>query len=422
MRKAKPIGGERPSQESPLLSKTIVWLALSAALWSTAAFAQPVDSPEPGSVRMTLGPLFINPTIALTNVGVDNNVFNEPDQLNPKSDFTMTVTPASDFWLRFGSTWLTATVKENLVWYQEFSSERTANTSYAGAWRVPIDRLVLRAGATYLNARDRPGFEIDTRPRRTETGFNATAELRTLSATSIVATASRLRVGYDANAVFHGANLEDQLNRVSLTYGGGIKYQVTSLTALALTATRIEDRFEFSSLRDSNSTAASVSIAFDAAALIKGSAAFGYRDFQPVQPGLESFKGATAAVNLSTTLLDATRLGVGFNRDIQYSFDVGQPYYVQTAVDFNIAQQIFGPIDVVARVGAADLAYRDRAGAAVDVANRTDRVRTYGGGAGYHIGKDIRLGVNIDQSKRTSAAAGRQYSDLRIGSSLTYGY
>src|SRR5215471_19798646 len=118
-----------------------------------SAFAQPQPpqgSDDPENVRMRIGPVMLNPTIALTNLGVDNNVFNEPDDQNPKEDFTFTVTPASDVWLRMGSTWLTATIKEDLVWYQKYSSERTANTFYNGSWRVPLNRLVLKFGGSYL--------------------------------------------------------------------------------------------------------------------------------------------------------------------------------------------------------------------------------------------------------------------------------
>ena len=47
-------------------------------------------------MRLRLGPLFLNPTVALTNAGVDDNVFNEADSAVPQSDFTLTLTPATD--------------------------------------------------------------------------------------------------------------------------------------------------------------------------------------------------------------------------------------------------------------------------------------------------------------------------------------
>jgi hypothetical protein len=100
---------------------------------------------------------------------------------------------------------------------------------------------------------------------------------------------------------------------------------------------------------------------------------------------------------------------------------VNQPYYLQTGIDGSVAQQIFGPFDVVGRLGVQTLAYRDRAGAAVLVANRVDNVRTYGAGVGYHMGKDVRLGFNVDKSQRISDVIGRQYSGLKFGAAVTYG-
>jgi len=405
-------------------------ILLCALLHAWQAQAQPQTPPQtpsdgppdPAVVRLTVGPLMVNPTISLTNFGIDNNVFDEPADQGPKKDLTLTVTPATNYWLRFGSTWISGAIREDIVWYQKYSSERSANTSYSLAWRVPLSALLLRARMTYLNTHDRPGFEIDARAPRSELGFDGTVELKVLSQTSIVANAARTRVSFDKDAVFLDTNLQLELSRVSSTYGGGLKYQVTALTAVSVTASRVEDRFEFSPLRDSNSTTGGVSVAFDPVALIKGSATFGYRSFEPVQPGLAAFKGVTANANLSYTLLDTTRFGFILNRDVQYSYDVTQPYYLMTSIEGSIAQQIFGPVDVVGRAGRQSLAYRDRAGVSVPAVDRTDLVHSYGGGVGYHFGRELRLGFNIDQYRRLSDVAQRQYDDLRIGSSLTYGF
>ena len=66
------------------------------------------------------------------------------------------------------------------------------------------------------------------------------------------------------------------------TAGLTLRYQATSLTSVMFEATREEDRFEFSPLRDTNSTLFSGGLKFDPAALLKGSASFGYRDFRPL--------------------------------------------------------------------------------------------------------------------------------------------
>ena len=132
-------------------------------------------------------------------------------------------------------------------------------------------------------------------------------------------------------------------------------------------------------------------------------------------------QGSTAAVDLSYVALGSSKLGLIVTRDVQYSYDINQPYYVQTGIAGSIAQQIFGPVDVVGRVGAQRLDYRNRVGAVVAVLERADHVHTYGGGIGYHIGRDIRIGFNIDHYGRTSPITFRQYNGLTYGTSVTYG-
>src|SRR5882757_34272 len=134
-----------------------------ALLRGVSAFAQTADGgPDTANVRVRIGPLMMNPTISISNVGIDHNVFNDPPDKNPKQDFTVTVTPISDFWLHLGPTWVTANLNESINWYQKYSSERTATTGYKVGWSVPGSRILFKVDASYLDARERPGFEIDT--------------------------------------------------------------------------------------------------------------------------------------------------------------------------------------------------------------------------------------------------------------------
>jgi hypothetical protein len=126
--------------------------------------------------------------------------------------------------------------------------------------------------------------------------------------------------------------------------------------------------------------------------------------------------------DLSYVLLGSTRVAGQVTRDVQYSYDVNQPYYVQTAFTASVAQKIFGPVDVQGRIGAARLAYTTRVGALVQVADRVDHTTTYGVGLGYHVGQDLRLAFNLDRNTRESAVDGRSYHGLKYGTAVTYGF
>ena len=79
----------------------------------------------------------------------------------------------------------------------------------------------------------------------------------------------------------------------------------------------------------------------------------------------------------------------------------------------SISQQIFGPVDVVGRIGAQRLEYRVRTDAPVDP-NRVDHVTTYGGGVGYHMGSDLRVGFNVDQYRRRSEIESNEVQRLCV--------
>jgi hypothetical protein len=234
-------------------------LFLSLILCPFAAFAQQSPGEPPSTVRMRLGPLFINPTLNLNNAGRDTNVFN--DSKNPQEDFTVTISPGTDLWLRFGPTWLQGNIKEDIVWFQKFASERSANNAYFVKWVVPLNRLSITPSFGYANTRERPGFEIDARVEHAEMTYGTSADpvfTKTFIGMrpSAVTTSGRRDV--------QGTNLHDELNRTAPTLGSvNIRHLLTPLTSVNLAGSMSQDRFKFDPLRSSDSVAVSGSLRLD---------------------------------------------------------------------------------------------------------------------------------------------------------------
>lgn len=407
---------------TPLTHQIVAAFAV-VLLVAPASYAQTLGDggPDPAAVRVRIGPLWMNPTIAMPNIGIDTNVFNDPANVTPKRDFTITASPKTELWLRMGRTWLSGVVAEEVVWYQTFTTERAANETYTIGWKAPLNRLVLATTATWLSTRARPGFEIDARAQRKEPTYTGSVEVRGFAKTFIGVRGSWSQVKFDENAVFKGSSLQDQLNRTATSAAVTLRYEVTPLTSITFSGGRSEERFKSALSRNSTSNEYSVGLSFDPAALIKGDAKFGYTSYKPASGDLPGYKGTTAAVGLSYTLLGSTKFSATMTRDVEVSYDINQPYYLLTGGTASIAQQIFGPVDVVARAGAQRLEYRSRVGAVVTAPDRTDRVRSYGGGLGIHMGPTMRLGFNIDKERRTSVLTDRQYEGLKYGTSVTYG-
>ena len=379
-----------------------------------------VSEPDTTRARLRLGPVMLNPGLDLTNLGVDTNVFNQPPGLE-QDDFTFTLVPKTDAWMKVGPTWISGNVREDLVWYQEFSTERAANTSAAVNWIVPLNRLRFSVGTAYLWARDRPSFEIDARVPRRETQYTGAAEVRTFSRTFFGVQGSRRRVDFQDDATFVDTALQFQLNRVATAFALTARHELSPLTSISVDAGRQNDRFEFSSLRDSDSTIAGAQVILDPSAFIKGSARVGYRDFEPIDKSVPGYQGPTVAVDLSYILLGSTRFGVQVTRDVQYSYDINQPYFIQSGLAATIQQQIYGPVDAIAGFGSYSLDYHDRTGVVVLYPDRTDKDRSFNLGVGYHMTPDLRIGGRLEKQWRDSENPIRRFEGFRIGVVFSYG-
>ena len=85
-----------------MLRKSLLAAFVSIVLTRTAPVLAQDGGPDVNSVRVRIGPLMMNPTVSISNIGIDHNVFNDPPDHVPKEDFTVTLTPLSDFWFLSG--------------------------------------------------------------------------------------------------------------------------------------------------------------------------------------------------------------------------------------------------------------------------------------------------------------------------------
>jgi len=395
----------------------------SVLLRGGPALAQTGDgAPDTSKARVRIGPLMINPTISIANLGIDRNVFNDPPDGDPKEDFTVTVTPVSDFWLPLGPTWLAASLKESINWYQQYAGERTANTTYKLGWSVPGSRVSFKVDGAYLDSHERPGFEIDTRAGRKETAFTSSLDYHVGPKSSVGVSATRQQTRFADQAMYLGTNLREALDRVDTSFGVNVRHQLTPLTSVTFGATRARSRFEFSPARDAVSDSAAMSVTFQPDALISGAFSLGYNAFHPADSTLPGYEGFIGNADLIYVLLGSTRFACTGTRGVQYSYDFNQPYYVQSRIGGSVAQQISARFDLQLRGDIAYLSYRSRAGSVVVVPDRTDRVKTVGVGVGFHMGKDMRLSFNIDQNNRDTQVREHRYEKFLIGTALTYGF
>jgi hypothetical protein len=224
--------------------------------------------------------------------------------------------------------------------------------------------------------------------------------------------------------VEQGARLRDALNQEERRLAVTARYRMTPLTALAVRAEAIEDRFPFSPIRDSDSVRVMPGVEFKPRALVSGSAFVGVRRLQPLDARLPDYRGAVAALALSYSLLGSTSFGVTADRDVHYSYEALQPYYLADSIGASVRRHLTGRFDVTVDARRVKYSYRSVVGPldpAVGVA-RVDIARVYGGSVGYRLGRGTRIGFGVTYLDRESnTILLRNFDGLRIGTSVTYG-
>ncbi len=393
-------------------------LGLALALLPALVCAQPaIDDAQ--DARIHLGPVALDPRLSIGNVGVDTNVFNQAN--TPVRDFTITAGPQLDSWFRVGRLAWAGTSSASWTYFRRTATERTFNAGQSGRVQLDLGYVVPFAQGVLERGRQRPNLEIDARVRRDMTIASGGLDLLMGPRTTVTLEYGErdFRYGDVDNEGLSFARTLDRREELGTVRG---RVVLTPLTSIAVEATSRRDRFRFSPERNGESAAITGAVEFRPLALIAGRAVVGVRRFDPVDAEVPDYTGVVSDVELSYQLRDLTRFVVTVRRDLDYSFESLQAYYVSTGTRLSLVQALGASWDVIGHVGRTDLDYRARTGGAVAEAGRSDLVTVYGLGLGRRLGTDIRVGLDVEYASRDSNVPIRAYEGLRGGGSFSYGF
>lgn len=403
---------------SLLLRRLLAGISAAALLVSTA-WAQVPGQPEYDpleSMPIRFGPAGLSPSIAITDFGIDTNVFNEAT--GARSDFTMTVSPRLVARLRGGPMLLTASNATGFVYFHESQAER--NVSYTSEVRADFafDRLQPYIAASLIDTRERLNAELDVRAPRRNTSITSGARLAVGARTAATFEVRRTNQTFDEDASFGGVPLSVTMNDRTDICDAGLLFALTPLTTLRVSSSWQRDRFENSPDRDANSFRVMPALQFDPTALIQGTLAIGYQRFEPLGPDLPSHQGIAVQTSLGYTLLERTRFEVRATRDVHYSFEVAEPYYLDSGVRFDVMHQLVGPFELRAALSRDVLDYRE---SGEPDASRSDTARLVSAGVGYRLRDDTRIVLSWESASRRSVRPERNFDRHRLVASITYG-
>jgi hypothetical protein len=399
-----------------------VFVLLATLLAGIPAFAQSPETDPVSRARLRWGIAAVTPRISVTNLGVDTNVFNSSAE--PTRDLTTSINPAADTFLRLGRGLVTSNTELSWNYYAKSSGQRDLGRKQQLRLEFDLVRISPYVIGDWSVTRQRPNADIDQRVSQHRTSAGGGVRVRVGPRLHGVIETNRSRLSYGLGQ-FGDREIASALDRVQQEHTVSLNYAQSSVTTLVLKSSLRHDRFS-SALRDSDSFTLAAGAEFGSQSQLSGRAMVGYRHFDPKLSSLPDYRGPQADVAISYLLRELTRLDVTVSRNLDYSIDDDAPYMLGTAGVVSVSQVVAGAWYAIIRGGKSSFRYRaipriDEDGNVLD-ASRSDRIVTYGLGVGRRLGDNARMEVVSNYVRRLSSIRDRQYSGVKLGGAVLYGF
>jgi hypothetical protein len=398
------------------------WLTAGVVVGAmvAASEARAQGSPILPETRPILaGPVTFYPTIAIRDAGQDSNVFN--DTTGPRGDLTYSVTPRLFVVAPIGHTRFIGRALGTFTDFRTYKDQRSFGGLFDGRFEVMSPGFRPFASVGFADRRERRGFEIDARVRQRQTFASLGLDVDLTAITAVTAWVTRTTTAWDRSEHYLGVGLADQLDYSATTFAGGARFRVTPLTTLIAAAEVQQDRFERSPLRDADSLRIGPSVDFDSSAEITGHIKVDYRSFRPLNPTVAGYRGITAFADLRYTFRDLIEVKVDANRDVDYSYDPLEPYYLEMGGRLTVTQRVIGPFGVIF-IGERWNIHHQQVFVASSFDGRLDTTTAVGAGIAIQKSKQVRFELVYQRTSRRSSAPGwREYERQQIFASAIYG-
>ena len=368
------------------------------------------------------GPFRIQPSLVISNAGVDSNVFYSPTE--PVKDFTVTAGPAATVYVPIHRKFvLSASGSPQYVWYSKTERERTWNYYLSGAAQLSLKNVFLSAEGAYSDARERWNTEIDIRPRRKEAAYGGSVLVNLAHRTS-VALGGRT-VEYDYESVVYGDafDVRERLNRRE-TYGNlSFYYQSSSQRRVFLDFEYGRYDFEFASqsaVGDARSGAAYAGIEFARLGRrVRGRVRLGYKIYDVRAEGGPDYRGLVGDTQLSVRLARPFVLRGSYVRDVRFSLWYANPYFLESRPGAGASLYVFRFLRFDYDFSKGRNRYPVAGGGGADV-KRLDDFIVHSGGVYFRIRKSVAIGFIASRWTRDSNLAAEDDKRTFFGVNLTY--
>ena len=370
-----------------------------------------------------IGPFHIQPSLVISNAGVDSNIFYSPN--DPVRDFTVTAGPAAMIYLPIQRRFVLSFYgSPQYVWYSRTERERSWNSYFRGAAQLNLRTVFLSLEGVSSDAREHWNTELDIRPRRTELGAGGSALVKLAWKTSFALAYRTAKYDYENIDVDSGFNIRERLNRRE-SYGTfSIYHQATQLNRFFLDFEYGRYDFEFAAeaaLKNSQSYAGYAGFEFtQIGARVRGRIRVGYKRFNlRTTEGGPDFQGLVGDSQLSVRLAKPFAVRGSFVRDVRFSLWYTNAYYLETRPGVGASIYPFRLVRLDYDFSKGRSRYPEPGGGAPDV-KRIDDFTTHSAAVYVRIGKTTALGFIVSFWERDSNIVTENDKRTFFGLNLSY--
>jgi hypothetical protein len=372
------------------------------------------------------GPFRIQPSVVISNAGVDSNLFYS--STDPVKDFTVTAGPAATIYLPIHRRFvLSVSGSPQYVWYSKTERERTWNYYFNGAAQLSLKNVFFSAEGKYSDARERWNTEIDIRPRRTEKGYGGSMLVKTSWKTSVSLAYRSSIYDYESVDSEGGFNVQERLNRQESYANVSLYYQAGSQKRFFLDAEYGLYEFEFTeqaAFKNSRSGAAYAGLEFSPLGRrIRGRIRVGYKKFDIRNPAGVDYKGVVGDTQLWVRVARPFVVRGSFVRDVRFSLWYNNAYYLESRPGAGVSFYIFRflRLDYDYSLGRNDYPVAQEVEPGVEVKRRDD-FEIHSAGVYFRIHKNTALGFIASWWKRDSNLDREDDKRTFFGVNLTYDF
>ncbi len=365
---------------------------------------------EPTAGVLSLGPVKLAPGIVIREIGWDSNIFDEAEFEGPKEDYLIAAQPDASVFTRLRFVKVSAYAGLELNYFKTYTSEDSVGHALRGRVDLLLGRLRPFIAAGETKTRTRPNGEVDVRADRRDNEFSGGLAFD-LSAHSLVYAAG-IRTSYAFEDAFQdGVNVGETMTRDGNDYSLGVRTDLTPLLSLTVSGGYHEDLFTDVPLRNTESYYTTAQFRFAPEGVINGSAAFTYRAMTPADPLVRPYRGMLGVVGLTYSFMEIGRFNLGLGRNLEYSFDTAEAYYLENTVSLAYTHRLVGMVDAQIKGTRSLFDYE----ASISEPAHEDTLDVAAGSLGYNLKNRTRVALNYEFSRRRSpATSDRNYERHRV--------